>query len=222
MKEKLSMLAECIEYGKINRNTSYPKHLIDKDGAEELTLELLQNGISPNVILSDGLIVGMKKIGEKFAQGKAFIPNLLISSKAMNACSALLKPYFQSGVDYHKGKIIMGTVKGDLHDIGKSIVKMVVEGNGWNVIDLGVDTPKEKFLNALMENENAIVGLSALLTTTMLNMEDIVKEIKSFNSTTKVFVGGAPLSQEFSDKIGADGYFPDPHSFVNYLETQIN
>lgn len=222
MNEKLLMLAECIEYGKVNKSTAYPKHLLEKDGAEELTLQLLNDGITPEVILSDGLILGMKRIGEKFAAGKAFIPNLLISSKAMNACSSLLKPYFQSGVSYHKGKIIMGTVKGDLHDIGKNIVKMVVEGNGWSVIDLGVDTSKEKFLAALKENEAAMIGLSALLTTTMLNMEEIVQSIKSINSSTKIFVGGAPLSIEFSNKIGADGYFPDPHSFVNYLETQIS
>jgi len=218
----LERLAECIEYGKVNQSTGYPKHLLGNEGAVELTSAALSSGIAPEIILSNGLIVGMKRVGEKFAQGKAFIPNLLIASKAMNACSELLKPLFQSTAEYHKGKIIMGTVKGDLHDIGKSIVKMVVEGNGWAVIDLGVDVSKEKFINALKSNENAMVGLSALLTTTMLNMSDIVEGIKQFNSSTKVFVGGAPLTEEYSQKIGADGYFADPHSFVNYLETQIN
>lgn len=222
MEEIFEKLSECVEFGKINKSTQYPKHLIGLDGAVELTEIALSKGIPPEKILSDALIVGMKRIGEKFALGKAFIPNLLIASKAMNAASEILKPHFQKGSDFHKGTIIMGTVKGDLHDIGKNIVKMVVEGNGWEVIDLGVDTSKEKFLDALEINTKAFIGLSALLTTTMLNMDEIVNAIKDKNSDTKVFVGGAPLSHEFASKIGADGYFPDPHSFVNHLDTISN
>jgi 5-methyltetrahydrofolate--homocysteine methyltransferase len=222
MNELLFSLSECVEYGKINSDTKYPKHLIGKKGTIELTEEALKCGFSPEIILADALIPGMKRIGEKFAQGKAFIPNLLIASKAMNAASEILKPHFQKGIDYHKGKVIMGTVKGDLHDIGKNIVKMVLEGNGWKVIDLGVDTPKQKFIDSLSENKDSHVGLSALLTTTMLNMEEIVRSIKEFSSSTKVFVGGAPLSSEFARKIGADGYFHDPYSFVNHLDSIIN
>jgi len=222
MSDLLFNLSECVEYGKINSDTQYPKHLIGKKGTVELTEEALNCGFSPEVILADALIMGMKRIGEKFAQGKAFIPNLLIASKAMNAASTILKPHFQKGSDYHKGKIIMGTVKGDLHDIGKNIVKMVLEGNGWQVIDLGVDTSKEKFIESLNENKESHIGLSALLTTTMLNMEDIVNSIKLLNYGTKIFVGGAPLSSDFANKIGADGYFPDPHSFVNHLDSLIN
>ncbi|GAB4126873.1 MAG: corrinoid protein [Ignavibacteriales bacterium] len=219
MKELFEKLSECIEFGKVNRETQYPKHLIGQEGAVELTETAIRMGILPEQILADGLIVGMKRIGEKFAQGKAFIPNLLIASKAMTAASEILKPYFQKGSEYHKGTIIMGTVKGDLHDIGKNIVKMVLEGNGWKVIDLGVDTSKEKFTEALKFHTDAFVGMSALLTTTMLNMGEIVSSIKNINANTKIFVGGAPLSSDFANKIGADGYFPDPHSFVNYLDT---
>lgn len=219
MQELFEKLSECVEFGKVNRETQYPKHLLGQDGAVELTECAIRQGIQPEQILSNGLIVGMKRIGEKFAQGKAFIPNLLIASKAMTAATEILKPYFQKSSNYLKGTVIMGTVKGDLHDIGKNIVKMVLEGNGWKVVDLGVDTSKEKFIDSLQINTDAIVGMSALLTTTMLNMEEIINSIKSINSNTKVFVGGAPLSIDFAMKIGADGYFPDPNSFVNHLDS---
>jgi 5-methyltetrahydrofolate--homocysteine methyltransferase len=162
-------------------------------------------------------MIGMKNIGEKFSQGKAFIPDLLISSKAMNAAMVHLKPYFDSGEAKLKGTLVIGTVPGDLHDIGKNIVKMVMEGNGWKVVDLGTDTSESKFIAAVEENPDCIVGLSALLTTTMMNMEKIVKAIKEFKPEVKVFVGGAPLSDKYARSIKADGYFPDPQSLVNYL-----
>jgi len=217
MDELLKQLAVCIERGKAEKDSPYPPDMKGQDGASEITRQLLDGGVSANDILKKALMAGMNIIGDKFSQGIAFIPELLIAAKAMNAAMVHLKPYFDSGEAEHRGTFIVGTVAGDLHDIGKNIVRMVLEGDGWNVVDLGVDVNTEKFLNALKENPEAYVGMSALLTTTMVNMEESVKAIKEANSNTKVFVGGAPLSQEFNDKIGADGYFPDPHTFAKYL-----
>lgn len=221
MEKLLSQLAVCVERGKAEVNSPYPPDMKGQDGASEITRQLLDHGVSPNDILKKGLMMGMNAIGEKFAQGKAFIPELLIAAKAMNAAMTHLKPYFESGEAKHRGTFIIGTVTGDLHDIGKNIVRMVLEGDGWNVIDLGVDVKAEKFLAALNAHPEAMIGMSALLTTTMLNMEANVKAIKGQSSKTKIFVGGAPLSKEFNDKIGADGYFPDPHSFAKHLATLV-
>lgn len=217
MDDILSKLAHCIEKGKADINSPYPPEMKGEEGASELTERALQMNISPNDILTKSLMVGMSKIGEQFSQGKAFIPNLLISAKAMNASMAHLKPFFDKGEVVHKGTLVIGTVSGDLHDIGKNLVKMVMEGDAWKVVDLGTDVSAEKFSAAVEENPKCVVGLSALLTTTMLNMEDVIKSVKKINENTKVFVGGAPLSQEFSDKIGADGYFPDPHGLAEFL-----
>ena len=117
----------------------------------------------------------------------------------------------------HRGTLIIGTVSGDLHDIGKNLVKMVMKGDGWNVVDLGVDVTAEKFTDAVVDNPDCIVGLSALLTTTMLNMEGTVKSIRGKSAGTKIFIGGAPVSQQFCDKIGADSYYADPHSLVQHF-----
>ena len=217
MEELLKKLAICVERGKADKVAPYPPDLKGEEGASEITEQLLAKGVSANDILRKGLMIGMNAIGDKFGQGKAFIPELLIAAKAMNAAMVHLKPYFESGEAEHRGTFIIGTVAGDLHDIGKNIVRMVLEGDGWKVIDLGVDVSSDKFLNALDEYPEAWIGMSALLTTTMVNMEANVKMIKEKNAATKVYVGGAPLSTEFSDKIGADGYFPDPHGLAKHL-----
>lgn len=218
----LEQIALCVENGKADISTPYPNELKGKPGAVELTLEAIKKNISPNEILSNGLILGMKRIGEKFGEGKAFIPNLLISAKAMNASIIHLKPFFESGEVQHKGKIILGTVSGDLHDIGKNIVKMVLEGDGWNVIDLGVDVSEKKFLEALNQYPTAKLGMSALLTTTMLNMGKTVEFLKSNFNELEIYVGGAPLSNNFATEIGANGYFPNPHEFANHLNKNMN
>jgi len=219
MKKLLEQLAICIERGKVNLNSPFPPDLKGKAGADELTKQALDEGIPPDSILNDSLMIGMGRIGDKFEVGKAFIPDMLIAAKAMNAAMAHLKPYFESGEVELKGDFIIGTVAGDLHDIGKNIVRMVLAGSGWNVIDLGSDVKIDKFVEALKEYPEAIVGLSALLTTTMMQMETTTKAIKEISPNTKVFVGGAPLSEEFSEKIGADGYFSDPNKFVKYLSS---
>jgi len=217
MNEILEKLATAIERGKVDMNSPYPPDLKGEIGADELTKKALDEGIAPTIILNDSLMVGMGKIGDKFEEGKAFIPDMLIAAKAMNAAMAHLKPYFESGEIELKGDFIIGTVAGDLHDIGKNIVRMVLTGSGWNVIDLGADVKADKFLETLKEYPEAMVGMSALLTTTMMQMEETTKAIKELSPNTKVFVGGAPLSEEFSNKIGADGYFPDPNKFSKFL-----
>ncbi|NOX87771.1 MAG: cobalamin-binding protein [Calditrichaeota bacterium] len=219
MNELLNQLSICIERGKADSKSPYPPDLKDQPGAAELTRQLLNDGVSPNEILQGALIPGMRRVGDKFSKGQAFIPDLLIASKAMKASMNLLKPYFDSGAEGRKGRFVLGTVKGDLHDIGKNLVGMVLEGNGWEVIDLGVDVPAEKFLEAVKQNPSCYIGISALLTTTMLYMDEIVKKLKSYKSDIPIFIGGAPVSHEFSKRIGADGYFPGPQQLVNFLES---
>ncbi len=218
-KDLLYQLTVCIERGKVNKTSVYPPDMKDQDGASELTAQALNMDISANEILSGALMPGMQKVGDKFSEGTAFIPDLLIAAKAMYAAMDHLKPFFESGEAQHKGTIILGTVSGDLHDIGKNLVKMVLEGDGWKVIDLGTDVSIEKFIENIKTYPDSMVGLSALLTTTMLNMEAAVKDIKNEFPDTQIFVGGAPLSQEFNDKIGADGCFRNPQEFVKYLRT---
>lgn len=217
--ELLNQLALCIERGKANLQANYPPDMKGEDGASELTETALQNGINPSDILSKALMKGMQNVGDKFSKGQAFIPDLLIAAKAMYAAMDHLKPFFESGEVQHKGSIILGTVAGDLHDIGKNLLKMVMEGNGWKVIDIGTDVSADKFLDTLKNNPQSMVGMSALLTTTMLNMEPVTQAIKKESPHTKVFVGGAPLTQAFNDKIGADGYFPSPQALVKYLDS---
>jgi 5-methyltetrahydrofolate--homocysteine methyltransferase len=219
MEQQLKQLAICVEKGKVDQHSPYPADMKDQVGAYEITKQLLEAGVPASEILQKSLMVGMDAIGAKFGEGKVFIPELLISAKAMNAAMVHLKPYFESGEAKHRGTFIIGTVAGDLHDIGKNIVGMVLEGGGWKVIDLGVDVSVDKFCNTLAENNNALVGMSALLTTTMLKMGDYVARIKQNYPGTRIFIGGAPLSNEFNDKIGADGYFRDPQTFVKYLAT---
>lgn len=221
MDQILEKLAICIERGKVNLQSPFPADLKGEEGADELTKSAIEQGITPEEILNDSLMIGMRKVGDKFEEGKAFIPDMLIAAKAMNAAMVHLKPFFESGEVELKGDFIIGTVAGDLHDIGKNIVRMVLTGGGWNVIDLGTDVKAEKFVETLQEYPNAHIGMSALLTTTMMNMETVTKAVKTVSPDTKVFVGGAPLSQEFSDKIGADGYFPDPNKFVKYLSQVV-
>jgi 5-methyltetrahydrofolate--homocysteine methyltransferase len=216
MSDVIEKLALCVERGKVNKTSPYPPDMKDQDGADELAKAALDNGMDPNMILS-GCMNGMEVIGEKFSNNQAFVPELLMSAKAMTAVMAHLKPLFQAGTVKHKGTFVVGTVAGDLHDIGKKLVAMVIEGNGWEVVDLGVDVSKEKFLAAVNEHPDCAVGLSALLTTTMVNMEATVKEIKTRFPNTLILVGGAPLTQEYADKIGADGYAPDPQGAVKLL-----
>jgi methanogenic corrinoid protein MtbC1 len=218
MDNLLEKLAICVENGKINKSSPYPPSMKDQDGADELAKRALEEGIRPDQILENALVPAMSNVGEKYTRKEIYVPQMLMAAKAMNSAMAHLKPFFQSGETKRKGKFIIGTVSGDLHDIGKNLVAMMIEGGGWEVIDLGVDVSAEKFLKALDENPDAVVGLSALLTTTMENMKKIVTAIKEKHSSSRILVGGAPVTSDYCIKIGADFYSPDPQGAVNYLK----
>jgi methanogenic corrinoid protein MtbC1 len=220
MSELVEKIAYCIEHGKINKESPFPPDMKGQEGADELTRKALNTNVKPNDILG-GCMSGMQRIGEKFSKNEVFVPELLIAAKAMNAVMEYLKPFFKSGEVKRKGTFIIGTVAGDLHDIGKKLVAMVVEGNGWEVIDLGVDVSTEKFLEEIEKHPDSSIGLSALLTTTMTNMEKTVQEIKEKHPSVQVLVGGAPLTQEYADKIGANGYSPNPQGAVEIINSRI-
>ncbi|MBD3317262.1 MAG: cobalamin-binding protein, partial [Chitinivibrionales bacterium] len=189
MSNLLEQIAVCVERGKINKASPFPPDLKGQEGADELTRQALDEGIDAQDILGEALVVGMKKIGEKFRKNEVFVPDVLMAAKAMGAGMAHLKPHFQSGAVKRKGVFVIGTVAGDLHDIGKNLVGMIVEGGGWEVVDLGVDVSEAKFLEAIENNPGCVLGLSALLTTTMVNMEKVVKAVKDKSPATKILVG---------------------------------
>jgi methanogenic corrinoid protein MtbC1 len=217
MDEILKQIAHCVEFGKINVASPYPPDMKGQEGADELTRKALDTGVPVENILSDALIVGMRNVGIKFRENKVFVPQVLMSAKAMSSAMVHLKPLFASGAAKRKGTFIIGTVEGDLHDIGKNLVAMMVEGNGYEVIDLGVDVNAGKFLEEADKYPHAVIGLSALLTTTMINMEKIVKTIKDKYPDRIICIGGAPVSDDFCKKINADFYSPDPQGAVEFL-----
>lgn len=176
---------------------------------KNLVAQAIEEGLAPQKILEDGLLSGMSVVGEKFKNDQVFVPEVLIAARAMNAGTQVLKPYLmEEGVE-EKGTVVLGTVKGDLHDIGKNLVKMMMEGKGLKVVDLGVDVPAETYLQAAKEHNARIIACSALLTTTMSEMKNVVEMAKSSGLDVKVMVGGAPVTQDFADSIGADCYTPD-------------
>lgn len=217
--EQLQQLSVCVEKGKADQATPTPPEMKDMIGAKEITKELLEMDVTPDEILNTGLIPGMKRIGDLYSEGKAFVPHLLLAARAMNESLALLQPYFESGSVERKGTFIIGTVKGDLHDIGKNLVKAIVEGSGWEVLDLGTDVSSETFLKAIEENPDAAIGLSALITTTMVNMEAIVNDIRAAYPDNKILIGGAPVTQEYCEKIGADFFSLYPQEAAEYLDS---
>jgi 5-methyltetrahydrofolate--homocysteine methyltransferase len=187
--------------------------LISGDGEilKGLVQNALDSGIPANEILQKGLIAGMDIVGEKMENGDMFIPEVLMAAQAMGISVEILKPLLAEGEASSAGKLVIGTVKGDLHDIGKNLVIMMMESAGFEVIDLGVDVEPEKFVEAIKANKPNIVGLSALLTTTMPMMKKSVDCITKagLRDTLKILIGGAPVNQAFADEIGADGYAPD-------------
>lgn len=170
---------------------------------------LIDGGVAPASIINDGLIAGMNIVGPRFKAGEMFVPEVLMAAKAMAAGVDLVKPLLGGDDMPSLGKIVLGTVKGDLHDIGKNLVGMMLESTGFEVINVGIDVAPEKFLEAAKESDAPIVAMSALLTTTMLAMKETVDLFKENGMATKLIVGGAPVSQEFADEIGAAGFAPD-------------
>ncbi|MBR6935653.1 MAG: corrinoid protein [Clostridia bacterium] len=181
---------------------------------KELIPQALEAGIDPETILNDGLLAGMNVIGAKFKEGTAYVPEVLVAARAMNQGAALLKPYLEEAGVTSIGRACIGTVQGDLHDIGKNLVKMMLEGKGIEVIDLGTDVAPETFIQTAIEQDCQLICLSALLTTTMGVMADVVKKAEEagIRDKVKIMIGGAPVDEAFCELIGADKYTPDAAS----------
>jgi len=187
-----------------------------QEEVEKEVQELLKRGIEPYQILSDGLVAGMNLVGEDFRDGILFVPEVLMAAKAMKAGMVILRPRLTATDTPHQGKIVIGTVKGDIHDIGKNLVAMLLEGAGFTVIDIGINQDVDDFLGAIEEHQPQILGMSALLTTTMPYMGKVIQalEEKGVRDQLTVLVGGAPLSDTFADEIGADAFCRDAASAV--------
>ena len=197
-----------------------------KDGrkkiVEKLVTEALEEGVSAETILNKGLVVGMTELGELFKNGEVYVPEVLVAARAMKAGTALLKPLLQAANVQSLGTVAIGTVEGDLHDIGKNLVAMMLEGTGFTVIDLGENVSPDAFVNAATEGAN-IVAMSALLTTTMPMMATTIKALEDagVRDKVKVMIGGAPITQEYADQIGADGYSTDAASAAELAKRLI-
>ncbi len=181
---------------------------------KELVQAALDEGVAPLKILEEGLLSGMSVIGEKFKNNEVFVPEVLIAARAMNTGTALLKPFLMAEGVVAKGIAVIGTVQGDLHDIGKNLVKMMLEGKGLTVVDLGVDVSAEQFVTAAIENNAQLICCSSLLTTTMGHMKDVVEaaEAKGLRGKVRIMIGGAPVTQKYCESIGADCYTADAAS----------
>jgi len=193
----------------------------DMNGAMQITREAIAEKMPAGQILSQGLIAGMDKIGVRFKNNEVYIPEVLIAARAMKMAMAILEPELVKAGVKPVGKLVVGTVQGDLHDIGKNLVAMMMKGAGFEVIDLGVDVASEKFVERAKAAGAQLVGMSTLLTTTMPSMEKTLKAIKGSGLKIKVMIGGAPVTQNYADRIGADGYAPDAASAVDLAKRLI-
>lgn len=194
----------------------------DQNTAVDITRAAIEEGMAPETILGQGLIEGMNVIGVRFKANEVYIPEVLIAARAMKMAMELLEPKLvEAGVE-PLGKAIMGTVQGDLHDIGKNLVVMMLKGAGFEVIDAGVDVSPEAFIAKAKETNAQVVGLSALLTTTMPAMEKTIQAFKESGLSAKIMIGGAPVTQSYADKIGADGYAADAATAVDIAKTLLN
>jgi len=194
---------------------------MEVERAVELTKKALDEGKKAEDIMNSSLVLAMDIVGEQYDKGEKYVPEMLLSAKAMKAAMEVLHPLLvESGVEM-RGKIAIGTVEGDLHDIGQNLVSMMLEGAGFDVINLGAETPADTFVQSVKENKPDIVGMSALLTTTMLHMPEVIDALKQagLRDQVKVMIGGAPVTQEYADKIGADGYAPDAASAVKLAKS---
>jgi len=190
---------------------------------QEKVDEALRSGVDPSVILNECLIPAMAEVGRRFEEGECFVPEMLVAARAMQSGMGLLKPHLQKDKVKSKGKVAIGTVKGDLHDIGKNLVGMMLEGAGFEIQDLGNDVSPETFVEAARSGAN-IIGISALLSTTMINMKDVVETLAKADLPNKilVIVGGAPLTEGFAKSIGADGYAPDASRAVSVVKALLS
>lgn len=198
--------------------------VLDFDDQKIVTLvkDEVANGTQIDSILNDGLIAAMDEVGRRFSAGEFFVPEMLVAAQTMKAGLDELKKHLSNKGVKNRGKIVIGTVKGDLHDVGKNLVCMMLEGAGYEVIDLGVNVETEIFISAVTENKADIVGLSALLTTTMPVMAEVINALHKGGLKVKIMIGGAPVTQEFADSIGADGYSDDAPTAVLTAHRLIN
>ncbi|MDZ7330704.1 MAG: corrinoid protein [candidate division KSB1 bacterium] len=205
--ELLQQIANSVITGKANETETLVKQALDAN-------------IPVRDILNQGLIAAMDVVGTKFKNNEFYVPEVLIAARAMKAGMKLLKPRFAESGVASIAKLALGTVKGDLHDIGKNLVAMMLEGAGFEIIDLGVDVAPEKFVQAVRQSQAQVVGMSALLTTTMLNMKATLQALKDegLRDSVKVIIGGAPVTQSYADEIGADGYAPDAATAVTVVK----
>jgi 5-methyltetrahydrofolate--homocysteine methyltransferase len=210
MNEKLEVVYKAILNG-------------DMAATQDAVQSALDAGLDAGLILAEGMISAMKQVGKYFEEGEYYVPEMLISARAMQAGLTMLQPYLVNSDVKSAGKVVIGTVKGDLHDIGKNLVKLMLEGAGFEVKDLGVDVPANKFVEAISTEQPQIVAMSALLTTTMLNMKTAITAIQEagLRDRVKIIIGGAPLTQDFADHIGADGYSPDAGRAVSLAQSLL-
>ncbi|WP_290534543.1 corrinoid protein [Alistipes sp.] len=205
---ELTQLYEAILNGKLEE-------------AVAVTNEALAAGIAPQTLINDYMIKGMEEIGARFEHGKAFVPNLLMSARAMKGSLDILKPLLKGDTSATLGKIVIGTVKGDLHDIGKNLVASMLEGCGFEVVNLGVDIAAERFIEAARDEKADIICMSALLTTTMTYMKEVIEAVRKAGLNVKIMVGGAPVNEAFARSIGADGYSSNANAAVVLAKSLI-
>jgi 5-methyltetrahydrofolate--homocysteine methyltransferase len=192
----------------------------DEASVGELTQKAVSEGISASDILDNALVAGMNVVGEKFKNNEVFIPEVLVSARAMKAGMGIVRPLLAEANIESKGIIVVGTVKGDLHDIGKNIVGMLLEGAGYQVVDLGTDVTVEQFMEVVDKEGANVIGMSALLTTTMTYMKEVIQAVEGagLKDKVKIIIGGAPITQSYADEISADGYAPDAASAVDLVK----
>jgi len=195
----------------------------EADAVKENIQISLDAGLDPNLILNEGMIGAMREVGQRFEAGDFFVPEMLISARAMQGGMALLKPHLQKGGVQSSGKVVIGTVKGDLHDIGKNLVALMLEGAGFEIKDLGTDVAAEDFIAAIKSEKPDILALSALLTTTMPSMKQTIEAVQEagLRDQVKVIIGGAPVTEDYSRQIGADGFSPDASRAVGLAESLV-
>jgi 5-methyltetrahydrofolate--homocysteine methyltransferase len=209
LQQKLSDLAQLIISG---------KHL----DAQKITYELIENNVDPDTILKESLMKGMEVVGQRFRDNQIFVPQVLVSARAMKTSMKVLEPLMIKENIKSKGKVLIGTVKGDVHDIGKNIVAAMLQGGGYVVIDIGIGCDENKFFQEYETHQPNIIGISALLTTTMINMKPVIDHFKNKNVNLPFIVGGAPLNKKYADEIGASGYGKDAYESVKLVDSLLN
>jgi 5-methyltetrahydrofolate--homocysteine methyltransferase len=217
----IAVLKENVIQGRMTQEDEGIDDSLTGPGVVELTQMALDNNIPPKEIIADGLTAGMEVVGEKFNAKEYYVPDMLASAEAVSAAMDILKPFLEASDIKSKGKFAIVTVKGDIHDIGKNIVAILLKGAGYDVEDLGIDVPTEKIVDYVRENKPEYLGLSALLTTTMLVMGEVIEALRAANlrDTVKVLIGGAAVSDDFAREIGADAYCSDGFHAVRVLDS---